>query len=333
MSARPTERLAVVGRCIYCRSAKDLTDEHMLAAGFNGYYVLPKASCRACACITSGMETKFLSATRTTRSALGMGSKGRKARVRTAPVWVTVKGVRRKEYLPVEQSILPVLFPIFPRAGWLKGRGQTEGLVVDKNLAVINYGRPPLEVMDRFGADEVSVEQPIPAIDLARLVAKTAYCYAVAKFGLDSFKEIAVVPAILGQAQDIGFWVGTFVRERPPSPDPTLIHRLNIGVLNHSMDPSWDRVVAAHVMLFANAPAPVYEVVIASLKPDAPIPSDVGVADLATQPAEYVAPETVDYWPEPPMRTHSGGKWKPETEGAAIDVHTTARVSARPSDV
>jgi hypothetical protein len=298
VSALPNERLAYIGRCIYCGSDKDLTDEHMLAAGFNGYYVLEDASCRACARITSGIETKFLSATRTTRSALDMGAKRRKTKARTAPVWVSVKGVRRKEYLPIRESILPVLFPIFPCAGWAVGRAQSEALLVDLAPAVINYGRPPLEVMDRFGADQVSVDQPIPAVDFARLVAKTAYCYAVARFNLDSFTEVGVLPAILGEAQDIGFWVGTFVRERRASPNPTLIHRLDIGVLTNSADPSWDRIVAAHVMLFANAPAPVYEVVIGSLKPDVQIPPNVGVADLAAQPTAYIPPESVDFWPE-----------------------------------
>jgi hypothetical protein len=297
MSARPNERLAYIGKCIYCGSDEDLTDEHMLAAGFNGYYVLEDASCGVCARITSGMETKFLSATRTTRSALGMGAKRRKTVARTAPVWVTVKGVRQKEYLPVHESILPVLFPIFPRAGWAKGRAQSEALVVDQIPAVITFGKSPLEVMDRFGADQVSVDQPIPAVDFARLVAKTAYCYAVAKFGLDAFKNVGVLPAILGTAEDIGFWVGTFARERPSSPDPTLIHRLNIGVLSNSADPSWDRMVTALVMLFANAPAPVYEVVVGSLKPDVTIPPNVGVADLSQHQGEYIEPETLDFWP------------------------------------
>lgn len=59
-------KLGEVGRCIYCGSKTlPLTDEHIIPLGLKGYWILSKASCKACATITSKFEMDIL------RSALG----------------------------------------------------------------------------------------------------------------------------------------------------------------------------------------------------------------------------------------------------------------------
>jgi hypothetical protein len=50
-----------VGECIYCGSvAPPLGKEHVIALGLNGEDILPKASCKVCAAITSKVERHCL---------------------------------------------------------------------------------------------------------------------------------------------------------------------------------------------------------------------------------------------------------------------------------
>src|SRR5689334_18494616 len=53
-------RYQPVGRCIYCGTGDDLTDEHVIAFGLKGHLLLPKASCRKCARITGWVEQQCL---------------------------------------------------------------------------------------------------------------------------------------------------------------------------------------------------------------------------------------------------------------------------------
>jgi hypothetical protein len=45
-------------------------------------------------------------------------------------------------------------------------------------------------------------------VDLARALAKIAYGFAVAKYGLENFEDIYILPSILNLEDDIGMWVG-----------------------------------------------------------------------------------------------------------------------------
>src|SRR5262245_1110250 len=50
-----------VGRCIYCDTADGpLSKEHVIPFGLGGNFILPRASCKACAKITSAFERTCL---------------------------------------------------------------------------------------------------------------------------------------------------------------------------------------------------------------------------------------------------------------------------------
>lgn len=49
-----------VSSCIYCGNKDDLTDEHIIPYGLGGHLILPKASCKPCAVITSQFEQRLL---------------------------------------------------------------------------------------------------------------------------------------------------------------------------------------------------------------------------------------------------------------------------------
>jgi hypothetical protein len=45
-----------IGKCIYCGSVDNLSNEHIVPRGLGGPWVLKKASCAKCAAITSEIE-------------------------------------------------------------------------------------------------------------------------------------------------------------------------------------------------------------------------------------------------------------------------------------
>jgi HNH endonuclease len=49
-----------IGRCIYCGSTNQLSDEHVLPYGLGGALVLKKASCRDCSKVTAALEERLL---------------------------------------------------------------------------------------------------------------------------------------------------------------------------------------------------------------------------------------------------------------------------------
>ena len=99
---------------------------------------------------------------------------------------------------------------------------------------------------------------------------RSAYCDAVGVFGLDAFTNVAVLPIIREGANDVGRWVGTIERERPAAADPNVLCTIQTTMIRSREDDPW--VVHAHVRLFSNAPAPVYEVVVGQLHPATPVP-------------------------------------------------------------
>jgi HNH endonuclease len=56
----PTHRYPEVGVCIYCGSTNQLEDEHIVPFGLGGNAILPAASCRTCAVVTSRFELSVL---------------------------------------------------------------------------------------------------------------------------------------------------------------------------------------------------------------------------------------------------------------------------------
>ena len=65
-----------------------------------------------------------------------------------------------------------------------------------------------VELAEKYGADEIKVHFPLYFEEFLLMLAKTAYCFAIDKYGLSQMAEVYVLPAILGKARDIHHWVG-----------------------------------------------------------------------------------------------------------------------------
>jgi hypothetical protein len=99
-----------VGYCIYCGSARHLTDEHIIPLGLRGRLVLPNASCSVCSIKTSKVERTCL---RTMYGALRLvyGLPTRRKSSRPKALQLKVKRTESSdwEYVAVPQERYPFL--------------------------------------------------------------------------------------------------------------------------------------------------------------------------------------------------------------------------------
>lgn len=93
--------------------------------------------------------------------------------------------------------------------------------------------------------------------DFARFIAKMAYGYAVERCGLEAFEQVYVVPAILGECNDIGKWVGCSDRREFP------VRQCNISV-GYKIIPGDDLVVK--IKMFPRFDGAEYVVVVGKIK-------------------------------------------------------------------
>jgi hypothetical protein len=111
------------------------------------------------------------------------------------------------DYVP----LLPVLYIGLP--GYMRdGRrhqvsdGTRDATIVGK--AVIKSDDHIDDLLSKYNATKINIEYSINPVDFGRLLAKIAYCMAVDSFGLEGIVDTYVLPAILGQSNDIWHFVG-----------------------------------------------------------------------------------------------------------------------------
>lgn len=161
--------------------------------------------------------------------------------------------------LPLDEypTLLPM--PIFEAPTFLSGEEETKGINII-GVDTISFGPRPEEVGRKMNAKiiEITPEKDFPN-EFARMLAKIIYAYAVAELGLDNIEEAFVIPAILGQKDDIGRWVGTIRREIEPKKG--LLHRLKISIVREK------QILLGEVQLFADSSGPTYSIVIGKYEP------------------------------------------------------------------
>lgn len=202
-----------VGKCIYCSAVEDLRDEHCIPESLNGLYLLEKASCAECEKITCKFEGRFAGNTLLpVRTALNMKSKRSKSkRPKEFPMEFIKEGNSKVISVPVDDhlSIIPLLelgptgkYPLDYHAKGIKHRDYR---IIPFNIRSQEH---IFYLAEKYDADELKVDFDIYIEDFLRLIAKIAYCNTVWRYGLKNIEEVYVLPAILGQSNDIWNWVG-----------------------------------------------------------------------------------------------------------------------------
>ena len=250
-----------IGRCIYCGSTEDLTDEHIVPYGLGGNLILPKSSCKVCAGITSKFE---LSVQRGSMQPARVyrDIQSRKQHETAPEIYsLIVEKDNKSESISVPLDEYPILvtFPIFSVPGYLLNEKETKGIKLQGNVS-ISFGMKPGDVIKKYGATRLVVE---PAgdkpTDFARMIAKIAFSMGVATgaFGDIDYAKSFVLPAILGERDNIGHFVGT-ITEPIVSPKYHL-HR----VLIHPDEEKG--LLIGDVQIFSDSETPRYGVILSEL--------------------------------------------------------------------
>lgn len=250
----------IIGRCIYCFSDQGkLQDEHVIPYGLNGTWELVDASCGDCADITSKFERDVLrKAFLAPRAVLGFRSY-RKSRMPThLPLMLDRGNGSETLQVPADDHPGIAVLPKFPPPAWLNNRSTKRGIDLIGGDPVHFGAIDPLSLVKKYRGSKLTVEVGYEPTSFARMVAKIAYGYAVAAFGLPAVRNSYLLPSILGTADDIGTWVGStegYMAELNPKPEGRVTHMVRTDTLNGD--------IVAYVRLFAWAVPSEYLVVIA----------------------------------------------------------------------
>jgi hypothetical protein len=253
------EQFAPVGRCIYCGASGDkLNREHIVPLGLNGVTVLPEASCRRCTGITGDFEGRVLAGPlRDARIHLKFRSRTKYANAAVdLPVRVVRAGAPASLFVPRDRYPVMLHFPLFPPPRILTGASGT-GIDVSGVASILFGGKSPADLAKELGVDSISLDTKHCPAEFARMLAKIAYAMAVA---VDAVRDLAepcpVLPAILGDEEDIGRWVGTHTE--PIRKYASLEHRVHIYR-------SGQGLLMGEVQLFAHSETPSYGIVLGRL--------------------------------------------------------------------
>jgi len=257
-----------VGKCIYCgTSDKQLTDEHTIAFGLNGAFVLPKASCDDCAKITGRTEGQVLRGfALDARTALGFQTRRPKNVPKTFRLGVIRGGQEEIIDVPIGDHAVVLPLPLYPEPAYFqeqKGDHSYGGGIGLSGIVTV-WVSDREQVRKKFNADEIFIEQIVDHISFAKMLAKIGFCQAVAQFGRDAMEEGYVLPAILGARDDIGKWVGS--SGHVLSPAPGVGHQIYAEKLHRPGPMREETLIVAYIRLFSRVASPMYLVIVGGTK-------------------------------------------------------------------
>lgn len=262
------EVIGVARRCIYCGVSEELQEEHVVPYGLDGSWVIEEASCRDCADITSRVELDVLRAhLLRTRAGLSMRTRRKKQRPSAFPINLRQAGKEESHYLSVKDQPVFMVLPLYdwPECVRVEERREAVDIGGIKLVGgdVIQVAGKPVENFKKWLTQQdfslATISECFKPVSFARMLAKIAYGFAVAEVGFDSIKEAYVLPGILGEAQDIGRWVGCDLDE--PLRRDDVPHDVSVRVV--------DGDILARVNLFARFGTQEYLVAVGRKKGEA----------------------------------------------------------------
>jgi len=247
-----TKILGTIGKCIYCNSTSELTDEHIIPYGLGGPWVLKKASCKKCATLTSHLEFDVLRG-----PYLRLRASQKLPTRRSLPSNFTIeakfKSNNTTSELPITPDYLPVSFPMYDPPAYYDGRSVAKGVTITGLHSIIV--NPNLEQhLKNKGVTEITASTTFKGGSFERMICKIAYGYAVATYGLDNIKEKYILPIIMGTDEEICRYFGCESTEMTISP---LYHRIRTEESGG--------LIVGKVQLFGVYGTPIYSVIIGHL--------------------------------------------------------------------
>lgn len=261
-----TSQAVKIGKCIYCESCSDLSDEHVIPYGLGGSIILGKASCKRCAHETMRIEDRLLRKHWWPhRQILGLQSRTPATDVRDVPIsLIQGNGTRISGFLPIKQQTISISMH-FPPPGILTGR-IVDGPPVSSGISLKMLGNTPTQaiidgkIRPILSFEKIEIPINYNADDLCRFLAKVAHGYIIYKRGMENFDRYLLPKYILGKSQGIQNVVGESSslianKKLPGSQVHALMERKNGDHLT------------VYIQLFRDLgdPPPIYEVVVSRL--------------------------------------------------------------------
>jgi hypothetical protein len=219
-------RFSPVGRCIYCPNPGnlELSDEHIVPLGIRGHWILPDASCPTCRDVTSAFESHVLdNMMGPARAHLGLRRRNLKRPIKTITTFVGDLRTAPPSKMSLRDhpgallmfsfGIPGIMLNLPPNPKFTGGRINVVQILPDFNERARRSGNAFINTKG-FAAEP-----------FARMLAKIAHGYTVARVGLINFHPL-LMNSILGvEPLHLSSFVGTELFHEPPSSE---LHQLSL---------------------------------------------------------------------------------------------------------
>jgi hypothetical protein len=176
------------------------------------------------------------------------------------------------KYIKIPKDDAPVVFalPIYLPPSVLDGRAFQPGIQGTGSFQIHEIRGIAKEKLRKKhgGPGKVFFDIAYNPNNFARMIAKIAYGFAVAQFGIDDIEDLGIISAIKRETDDIGKWVGCVVEEKfAPS---TVLHSWQAQIQGSYQidDPkaTMEARLLYRISLFSLFNTPEYTVVIGNVK-------------------------------------------------------------------
>lgn len=247
----PDVKTAPVNFCVYCHKSIDetqLTDEHAIPYGLNGWLILAKASCKACATITSKFERYVLKEIfGDIRATSGMRTRRKKNR----PLQLPLVDDNHPEGRMIPTTDHPgfATLPVLGPAAALRNESNGGCLPLVWPFIWQTADSDRITKLDNFNNLKATFNLNTNAF--CQFLSKIAYCTAIAQFGYGSILS-AIPKLILTDSPLICDYVGG-------SEDEVFFDRAGL----HSVScVRIDGLIKVYIALLSSYGGPRYEVVV-----------------------------------------------------------------------
>lgn len=248
-----------IGRCVYCGSTDNLTDEHIVPYGLKGPWQLLKGSCRNCNQITSAFEKSVLREQFILpRVRLNLPTYHPKNRPQEFSFKVEKDGRKEEIVLPVTDC--PTIFMMLDleKPRYIANYDYEKGVMVRGSSLHCTSQAELDELIKKRNIGSISLTTSFYGNSFSRMLAKIAYGMIILNYGPDALEECYVLPCILGQKDDAGYWVGSSNKHVSTLSAEKALHRVFLTING--------KEIGALIRLFANYQTPEYLVIVGKLK-------------------------------------------------------------------
>lgn len=190
---------------------------------------------------------------------MGLKTRNKKHRPALLPLITKKDGKEEVLLLPPNEHFTTICFLEYPLPAYIDERSYEKGVEV---IAFSLIGlREPDEIIRKHEISEVKIKSTFNKVDsFPRLLAKIAYGFIVAQFGVDNLEESFLPKIITGEDEQICRYVGTCTDK---------IMRSENTIHDIIMNLNEKREIMVRIKLFSSGDAPEYLVVVGILKKEA----------------------------------------------------------------